>query len=148
MTYPPPGGQDPYQPQQPEPTNPYGQPAYPQPPQQPQQYGQPYGQYSAPQATGNNGLSLASMIVGIVSVLIGCCCGLFGIPVGLVAAVLGFVGLKQVAERGQSGRGMAIAGIATGAAGIILGIIMFALGQSSFVQDWVNDLPGSGSDLD
>ncbi len=143
MTYPPPGGQDPYQPQPEEPTNPYAQ----QPPQQP--YGAPYGQYATPTPTGNNGLSLAAMITGIVSVVLGCCCPLLGIPAGGTAVALGFVGLKQTRERGQAGRGMAIAGIATGAAGLVIGIISFILGASGVMEDWISNLDtGSTGDND
>lgn len=140
MTYPPPGGQDPYQPQQPEPSNPYAQPD----PQQP--YGAPYGQPATPAPSGNNGLSLASMITGIVSVVLGCCCPLLGVPAGGAAIGLGIVGLKQTRERGQAGRGMAIAGIATGVAGLVLAVISFILGASGVMEDWISDLsPGTTS---
>jgi hypothetical protein len=186
MTYPPPGGQDPYQPPPsgpegnnpfsppptgpvggspysppptgpvsgspytppstgPESTNPYAQAtpaqAYPQP------YGQQYGQYSAiPAATGNNGLSLASMITGIASIPLACCCSPLAIAGGATAVGLGFVGLKQTRERGQSGRGMAIAGMATGAAGLLLGIVMLILGASNAMTGWMDDLGSAGND--
>ena len=155
MTYPPPGGQDPYQPQQPEPTNPYQTP----PPDQSNPYAQPlppqpYGDYATPPApTGNNGLSLASMITGIVSVVLACCCWFLGLPAGIAAIVLGFIGLKQTRERGQAGRGMAIAGIATGAAGVLLAIIVLILSVSGAMEGWIGDLTvgttgsfGSGDD--
>lgn len=154
MSYPPPGGgQDPSDPYQPPPTGPQGGNPYAQPtppPAYPQPYGQPYGQYPAvPVATGNNGLSIASMVTGIVSIPLACCCSPLGIAGGGTAIGLGFVGLKQTRERGQGGRGMAIAGIATGAAGLILGIIMLILGFTNSMSGWLNDLNnGSTSDDD
>ncbi|GIH11680.1 hypothetical protein Rhe02_97470 [Rhizocola hellebori] len=173
MTYPPPGGQDPYQPQpsgpegsnpySPPPTGPVGGSPYSPPPAgpdsgnpyaqatppsaYPQPYGQPYGQYPAvPAATGTNGLSLASMITGIVSVILGCCCPFLGIPAAGTAMVLGFLGLKQTRERGQSGRGMAIAGIATGGVGLLIGIVMAILGATDAMTGWMDDLNGSNTD--
>jgi hypothetical protein len=99
----------------------YGPPGYPQPgqpvygqapgfPPPPPGYG-PYG-YGVPgyagsvYGSGTNGLSLAAMICGI--------CGfLCGIP-AILAIVFGCIGLSQTKQRGQSGRGMAIAGIVLG----------------------------------
>ncbi len=131
-------------------TNPYAQPA---PPAYPQPYGQQYGQYgqysAVPAATGNNGLSLASMITGIASIPLACCCSPLAIVGGGTAVGLGFVGLKQTRERGQRGRGMAIAGMATGAAGLLLGIIMLILGASNAMTGWMDDLTnGSTGDDD
>ena len=162
MTYPPPGGQDPYQPPPngPEGGNPFAQPTPPEsgnpfaqptpPPAYPQPYGQQYGQYSAvPAATGTNGLSIASMITGIASIPLACCCTPLAIAGGGTAIGLGFVGLKQTRERGQRGRGMAIAGIATGAAGLLLGIILLILGASNAMTGWLDDMTnGSNGDDD
>jgi hypothetical protein len=176
MSYPPPGGQDPYQPPpsgpegnnpySPPPTgpisgggypppvgpdsgNPYAQPTAPQP-AYPQPYGQQYGQYPAVPvaATGTNGLSIASMITGIASIPIACCCSPLAIVGGATAVGLGFVGLKQTRERGQGGRGMAIAGIATGGVGLLLGIILLILGASNAMTGWLDDLSGTNGDDD
>jgi Domain of unknown function (DUF4190) len=113
MSYPPPLGP-------PEENNPYAQqPASPAP----QYYQQPYGQYAAPTG-GNNGLAIGSMVTGIVSLPLACCCSFLGVIGGGVALVLGFIGMNQIKERGQSNRGMAIAGLATGAAAVLLGIAL------------------------
>ena len=50
------------------------------------------------------GMSIASMILGIIG-LIAWCIPLFGFPVTIVGLVLGILGLKR------GGKGMAIAGI-------------------------------------
>jgi hypothetical protein len=122
---------DPYQQQ-----DPYGQqppPGYGYPPQAPyaqqqQGYGYPPQQpgfggypYGGPGPTGqNNGLALASMIVGIVS-LIGVC--FFGWLTGVVAVGLGIGGLKRSRSTG-TGRGQAIGGIVTGALGVLIGVVL------------------------
>jgi serine/threonine protein kinase len=76
------------------------------------------------------GLSIASMVVGIVSAVLGlfgnCCCfGYVASPVailsGAAAIVLGFIGMKR------GGRAYAYTGIALGAVGVLLALASFAL---------------------
>ena len=67
------------------------------------------------------------MISGIVGVLAGFCCLIFGIPLGIVAVTLGIIGLAQVRDQQVQGRPMAIAGICCGVAAIVLPIILFVL---------------------
>ena len=69
------------------------------------QYGQynQYGQYVQP-VQEKKGLSLASMILGIVGFL-AWCLPLVGFPVCITGLILGIVGIKK------GGKGMAIAGI-------------------------------------
>ena len=66
----------------------------------------------------NKTLPIISLVLGIVAVV--CCFG--GIALGPLAAVFGFIGLRNADNdpRRYAGRGMAIAGI-------ILGIIAFSL---------------------
>lgn len=74
-------------------------------------------------------LPIVSMVFGILSLLLLCCYG--GIPLGLVALITGYIGMNN--EKGNperyGGRGMAIAGIVTGAIGLLLsiGMIFFVL---------------------
>lgn len=132
MSYPPPPGtpeeNNPYAPQ----PDPYAaQTPVPPPPAYPPQ---PYGQYAAPAAPGGtNNLALISMISGIVSILLACCCSPLGILGGGAAVTLGFVSQKQIAQMGQSNRGMATAGIATGAVAVVLGIgwLIFRIATSA-----------------
>ena len=67
------------------------------------------------------GLSIASMVLGIVGIL-ACCIPLFGIPVNLVGLILGIVGIRK------GGKGMAIAGIILCSIFLILTICNAALG--------------------
>jgi hypothetical protein len=73
-----------------------------------QQIAPPSAPYTYAPAGSVNGLAIASLSVSIGSLLISA--GTFG----FVGAVLGHFALKQIKQRGQGGRGLAIAGIAVG----------------------------------
>ncbi|MFJ3030369.1 DUF4190 domain-containing protein [Curtobacterium sp. NPDC087080] len=91
--YPGPGSQGQHQPQ-------YAQ----QPPQyaQAQQYGQPTHVTVGFQPAPPRGLSITSMVLGLVSIVLG-----FTFLVPLVGFVLGIVGLRKE----PAGRGMAVTGL-------------------------------------
>jgi hypothetical protein len=156
MTYPPPAGNDPFA-AQPDPyapppmaPDPYAPPPvsgsphsappvsgdpYSAPPTSGSPYAapyaSPYGPYQAAPTAGTNGMAIASLVLGIVGLVLCCCYGIGAVP-GLVGAILGHIGLKQIKERGQEGRGMAIAGIATGwtavaVAAIFVGLVIFGV---------------------
>ena len=72
---------------------------------QPQYYGAPR----------TNGYAIASMVLGILWLW---CVG------SLLALIFGYVSLRQIRERGEAGRGMAIAGIVLGWIGVVLAIIL------------------------
>jgi len=73
---------------------------------------------SAPQPT--NGLAIASLVLGIVSVLIVWIpfIGLFGTLLALVGLVLGVLAL-----RGVSGKGLAIGGIVTSGISLVITVL-------------------------
>ena len=73
----------------------------------------PYGYPVMPAAQPTNGMAVASMVVSLVGVLGLCGYGLGGY-LGIVGAILGHVSRKQIRQRGESGDGMALAGIITG----------------------------------
>jgi hypothetical protein len=81
---------------------------------------------------GNNGLAIASLVVGLISFL---CCG-FGFVTGVLAVVLGVLAKNQIKQTGQNGDGLATAGIVIGAIGVIwsVGWLIFGLasGNGSF----------------
>lgn len=77
-------------------------------------------------ATQGNGAATASLVVGIVSLAL--CMAFVG---GIVAVVLGVVGLGRAKERGGARRGQAIAGIILGVLSMLLGLgTWFALAQT------------------
>ncbi len=85
--------------------------------------------YGPAPAPGRNGLAVASLVLGIISIPM---CFLF-VP-GLLALIFGIIALNQIkGNPGQSGRGQAIAGLIMG--GISLAFIVLAIvlaGDASF----------------
>ncbi len=80
----------------------------------------PYGATNQPvpmQTGGDQGLAIASLVLGICSLTLVCCGGfLIGIP----AVICGVIAIKK-ANRGEAtGKGMAIAGVTTGAISLTL----------------------------
>jgi hypothetical protein len=125
--YPPPPGQPGYPP----PAAGYGTPSapgYPPPPYgaTPPGYGHPpagypapgYGAYGAP-GQKTNAMAIASLVVSALGIVPFLC----GVP-SLIGIILGVVALNQVKQSGESGRGLAIAGIAVGAVGLLFTIIV------------------------
>jgi hypothetical protein len=121
---PPPYGQPQYgQPQ-------YGQPQYAPPAYGSQGYGPPptgyptgyvpyqYG-YGAPRTQTTNGLAIASLVCGIVSILGPLACLVLSLA-GIAGLICGTMSLRQLkrAVVPQQGRGMAIGGIVTSAVGL------------------------------
>jgi len=114
----------------PPPPPPYFAPSYVPPPPG---YGPP------PVGQTTNGLSVASMVLGIVWV--------FGIG-SILAVIFGFIGRKQIKESGgrQSGSGMALAGIILGFVGVaslILWIVL-VIAVTTSIDNCFNH---SGSDV-
>lgn len=126
-------GDEPSRPQDPQsPPAGYGQPAYGQGPGSPPPggfggpaYGAPGGPGFGPSGSKSNGMAIASLVLGILSILTGFFIigGLFGI----IAIVLGILGLRK-AKRGEAGSGgLALAGIVTGTIGLLLAILLIAI---------------------
>ncbi|MBT7216360.1 MAG: DUF4190 domain-containing protein [Verrucomicrobia bacterium] len=82
-----------------------------------------------------NGLAIASMICGILSLILFCFCG--GLFLGIPAVICGHLSLNQLNAPGnsQQGRGMAIAGLICGYLGIAFLIIMMLGGNGSSYQE-------------
>jgi hypothetical protein len=101
-----PSGQQPGYGQQPYGQQPYGQQPYGQAP-----YGQaPYGQQPYGQAQGTNGMAIAALVTSLL-------CS----PLGVV---LGFVARSQIKKTGQSGNGLATAGIIIGVVSMLFGLLL------------------------
>ena len=83
-----------------------------------------------------NGLSVAGMIVGIVSIIFNFYC-----ITGVIGLILSFLGLKKSKETG-AGKGMSIAGIICSIVGIVIGIfaIITFIKLMSAVGDSVNEI--------
>ncbi|MDK7749495.1 DUF4190 domain-containing protein [Brevibacterium sp. UMB10442] len=89
-------------------------------------YGAPYGAPGQPVRRGTNGLAIASLITGIVSLV---AVWPFGWA-GIAPVIMGHIAVKQCKESGQEGKGLAIGGLITGyiaIGGFILIILFFIL---------------------
>lgn len=71
-----------------------------------------------------NGMSIASLVLGIIGVVMDCCYG-FGLILGIIGLVLGILSNGQIkkSDGKEKGSGMAIAGIILSAIAILIGII-------------------------
>ena len=76
-------------------------------------YPQPYGY---PKPGNTNGFAIAALVCSLVGILLAFIGPLLGI-------VFGIVGLRHTTERGESGRGLAIAGIVIGSLVLLLDVI-------------------------
>ncbi|MEV6421567.1 DUF4190 domain-containing protein [Streptomyces sp. NPDC051662] len=98
----------------------YGYPGYPAAPQPypgVPGYGQPG--WGAPA----NGMGVAAMVLGILSVCLFCLYGIGGIVLGVLALIFGIVGRKRVQRGEATNEGQARAGVILGSIGIALGVI-------------------------
>lgn len=89
-------------------------------------------------ARPTNGLAIAALVCGLLSVplfitIVG------GILLGLVAIVLGVLGLNRAKKTQNSGKGMAITGIVSGALGLILSVA--AIAGLSFLGQQIEEDP-------
>lgn len=75
---------------------------------------------------GGSGLAIASMVLGIVALVLSCCIYYVSIPCALIGIILGGVSLAQH----KPGKGMAIAGLVTSIISIIPAIIVIVFGAS------------------
>ena len=82
----------------------------------------PYQQPYQMKNQGSSGLSIASMVLGILA-LIFTCMGV-GWILGIIGLVLGIVAIFNKSQ----GRGMAIAGIATSALSILFSVLLLIIG--------------------
>lgn len=129
---PPQGGQPPYGGQPPQygaPQQSAGQPSYGgQPPQYGQQsYPQSPSYGMAPGGAGagggqRNGLGIAALVLGIIGLLTSW--AVFGGLFGLLAIILGFVGLGRVRRGEASNRGMSITGIVLGVLSVAIAVLV------------------------
>ncbi|MEL7977342.1 septum formation family protein [Isoptericola sp. F-RaC21] len=133
-----------------EPPAPYAQPGAPSP-ATPYDQQAPYGGAATPYSTpygaqgaygqqppGTDGLSIAALITGILGI-------------SPVALGLGIAGMRRTRRTGQSGRGLAIAGVVLGGLGILgwllfVALIVFAVNNDDFQEGFSQGFEESYAD--
>lgn len=90
-------------------------------------YGYPGYAWPGMPVQPRNGMGIAAMVLGILSVCLFCLYGVVSIVLGILALIFGVLGRRHV-QRGQAtNSGMAVTGIVTGIVGIVLGIVVVGL---------------------
>ncbi|GAA3285153.1 DUF4190 domain-containing protein [Nesterenkonia halobia] len=105
----------------------------PQPPQPPQPSHPPHAPQPRQLSPETKGLGIAAMVLGIVGLVVAVVpvVGLVGLFLGLLAVVLGITAVVQ-----RKGRGQGVAGIVTGAAGVVVaGLVTLLLGLFASAVD-------------
>ena len=68
------------------------------------------------------GLAIASMVLGIVSIVLCCCFYYLAFPCGILGLIFGIIVIKNK----RPGRGMAIAGIITSSVALVFAVLLIA----------------------
>jgi hypothetical protein len=143
---PPPHQQPPYPPQAPYPPQ-QPPPGYGQPPMAPPPYGQQGYPGGMPAPSKANGAAIASLVFGIL--------GCIPFITGVIAIILGIVGIKVASKPERGGRGMAIAGLILGLisiaswgmmGGVFWGIWSQTAPQRELAKAFVTDLAAGNLD--
>ncbi|MEU4050018.1 DUF4190 domain-containing protein [Streptomyces olivaceus] len=92
------------------------------------------GQHDAAARGRRNGLGIAALVLGLLAALsfwtvVG------GILLGLLALVLGVIGVRRARRGRANGRGMALAGAILGFLALVVSSIMLAAGIAVFKSD-------------
>lgn len=82
-----------------------------------------------------NGMALTGMILGIVSIVLVCCC--YGVPFNIAGIVFSIIGMNQIkADPTQGGLGMAKAGLWCSIVSLVLGLLLFILAIAGNAVNW------------
>lgn len=90
-------------------------------------------------APQNDPLALASLGIGVFSLITCFCCGLFSTPFPLAAVALGAFSMMRINKEPEkyTGKGFAIGGMALGGVSLVLLIIATVLGMGGQVMQQI-----------
>lgn len=97
-------------------------------------FGQPNQEiYSAPYSppavnySQDQTLPIVSLVLGVLGLVTICCHG--GLPLGIAAAITGYLGMRNADQNPQKygGKGMAVGGLILGAVGLLGGVVFIIL---------------------
>lgn len=81
----------------------------------------PTAQHFQPEVPSKT-MGIVAMILGICSILFGCCIFFLAIPMAIAAIILGGIAMKRAKDAGRS-NGFALAGLICGIVGLALAVI-------------------------
>lgn len=95
----------------------------------------PQASNSLPVIAKNNGMAIASLVLGIAGIPFICCC-YSGTIMGILAVVFGFISRNKIRASGgtEKGDGMALAGIITGFVAVGLSILLIVLSLTNVLS--------------
>lgn len=113
---------------------------------EPDQSPQPQPQY---QVVPGNGPATASMVLGIIGVVLALIpiLGLIAFPMGVLAIIFGFVGLRKYGKETPKGKGASITGLVLGVLCFVLAIVGMNVVDDAFDQ-FDQDMQDIQDDLD
>lgn len=76
----------------------------------------------------NKGFAIASLILGIVAIVPGCCCTVFGMIILGILAIVFAILFNKANPTQVPGKGMAKAGLILGIVAIVLAVLLFIAG--------------------
>ncbi len=85
------------------------------------------------EAPPRNGLSIAALVLGILALITSVTVFGGGVLLGIIAIVLGFVGRSRAKKGHATNGGVALAGIITGAIGLVLSMVLVLVGAALFL---------------
>lgn len=92
-----------------------------------------YGQYNQPYQPRKQGMAIASMVLGIISLLTSCTI-IIPIPTAIIGIILGIISIKYKYD----GRGMAIAGIILSSISLLV-VLLVIIGYIAFSNYWIDE---------
>jgi hypothetical protein len=78
-----------------------------------------------PQSAGPNGFAIAGFVLSLLSLPLGCLCGVFSLPLSILGLIFSGVAM---AGRNQSQRGLAIAGLVISISSMVIAIVVMVIG--------------------
>ncbi|MBB4684484.1 DUF4190 domain-containing protein [Amycolatopsis jiangsuensis] len=87
--------------------------------------------YGQPTAAPRNGFGITALVLGILA-LVFCWTVIGGIVLGVIALVLGILGVKRANRREATNKGVAVSGIVTGSIGLVIGALFAIVFGSIF----------------
>jgi len=93
----------------------------------------------APPTDPRNGLGITALVLGIVAIIASITV-IGGVVLGIIAIVLGFIGRSRAKKGQATNGGVALAGIITGAVGLVLSIVLVVAGAALFFGSGGSDL--------